>query len=322
MKNRINNGIFILSLDFELFWGSPEKWDLSEKKECLLNTRNTIPKILSLFEKYDIHATWATVGFLFANNREQLHNYLPLNKPTYSNQNISSYIYLQNVGTDEKNDPFHFAPSLIKKILSTKNQELGSHTLSHYYCEEPGQKPEQFFEDLNKALLIAKDNFDVELKSLVLPRNQINNKYIKIAKEVNFKTVRSNPDVWFWNYKNLKFVPLIRAFDTLFSVSRSLTFDFQSINQSNGITQIPASRFFRPYKSSEKLIQNLKLRRIKKEMLYAAKNNRGYHLWFHPHNFGDYPEMNLFQLEDLLKYYKILNEKYNFSSMNMGEFVI
>lgn len=54
-------------------------------------------------------------------------------------------------------------------------------------------------------------------------------------------------------------------------------------------------------------------------MLYAAKNNSLYHLWWHPHNFGANINENLFILEEILKYYTYLNCKYKMKSLNMGE---
>lgn len=66
------NGSLVISLDFELHWGAAEKWDLANKSDYFDVTRKSIPKVLSLFEKFDVHATWATVGFLFGKNREQL----------------------------------------------------------------------------------------------------------------------------------------------------------------------------------------------------------------------------------------------------------
>ena len=85
--------------------------------------------------------------------------------------------------------------SLINK---TKGQELACHTYSHYYCNEEGQTIQQFDEDLKSAQIISKKNFNVELKSLVFPRNQINKDYLDIVINNGFKVVRSNPNVWFW----------------------------------------------------------------------------------------------------------------------------
>ena len=76
----MKKGKFVISLDFELHWGNPEKWDLNERKDCLNETRKSIPMVLDLFKKYEIHATWATVGILFAKNKSQLLKNLPSKK--------------------------------------------------------------------------------------------------------------------------------------------------------------------------------------------------------------------------------------------------
>jgi len=317
----MKKGNFIISLDFELHWGAAEKWDLTDKevKKYFENTRVSIPLVLDLFKKYQIHATWATVGFLFAKNKEQLLKYIPENKPSYYNSSLSYYRLLDNneIGNNEDDDPYHFAPSIISQIIKTQNQEMSSHTFAHYYCNEKGQNVEQFEADLIAAQKISKDNFNIELKSLVFPRNQFNSDYLYIAKKNGIKVVRSNPDVWFWK-KKFKLLSLARAFDTLFPISKSLTFS-QELKIQEGILLLPASRFLRSYSNKEKLIHKIKLNRIKSEMSLAAKEGKGYHLWWHPHNFGYSMKENLSFLEDILKHYKILNDKYGFISVNMIE---
>ena len=72
----MRKGNFIVSLDFELHWGAPELWDLNEMREYFNDTRIGIPLVLKLFEKHEIHATWATVGFLFAKDKKQLLEYV------------------------------------------------------------------------------------------------------------------------------------------------------------------------------------------------------------------------------------------------------
>ena len=52
-------------------------------------------------------------------------------------------------------------------------------------------------------------------------------------------------------------------------------------------------------------------------MYFAAKNNLNYHLWWHPHNFGEDIDKNMEQLENIIKYYQYLNSKFNFISKNM-----
>ena len=65
-------GTLLVSLDFELFWGMLDQCALEDYQDNVLGGRTAIPRLLQLFEKYGIHATWATVGFLFAENYQEL----------------------------------------------------------------------------------------------------------------------------------------------------------------------------------------------------------------------------------------------------------
>lgn len=315
----MKNGKLIISLDFELHWGGAEKWDLSKRSAYFLETRKSIPTVLKIFEDNNIKATWATVGFLFAKNKQQLLQFSPQEKPAYNNQSLSYYTIFDQVGADETSDPYHFGYSLIQKIIQTSGQELATHTFAHYYCLENGQNIQQFEADLKAAQAIAKENFNVSLQSLVFPRNQYNSEYLKVAKEQGIKVVRSNPEVWFWQKSYGKFTPLFRAIDTLFGVSKSLTFKQESI-QTKEVVILPASRFFRPFATKEKSIQRIKINRIKNEMLFAAKNAENYHLWWHPHNFGNDVQENIKQLNEIIFHFKMLEKKYNFTSQTMGNF--
>lgn len=310
-------GKFIISLDFELHWGGAHQWDLKKMHNYFLDGRKAVVQMLDLFQQHQVRATWATVGYLFAKDKEQLLSYCPDLKPSYTNGNISAYHYFDQVGKNEQEDPFHFGGSLIQEILNTPGQELATHTFSHYFCTEEGQTVAQFEADLKAAQKIADENFGIFSKSLVFPRNQYNPEYLKIVRENHIQTLRSNPDVWFWNKSYGKFTPLFRAADTLISISSGLSFDGKDLEINHDILEIPASRFFRPYIKKEEFFQALKMKRIKTEMLQAAKNNKIYHLWWHPHNFGNDLQRNMLQLKEILAYFTELKELYGFQSANM-----
>ncbi|WP_222998071.1 polysaccharide deacetylase family protein [Salinicoccus roseus] len=63
---------------------------------------------------------------------------------------------------------------------------------------------------------------------------------------------------------------------------------------------IKASRFLKPQNGTPKVLRSLQLRRIKNEMTEAAKNNKYYHLWWHPHNFSVSPEENFRFLKSII----------------------
>ena len=135
----MNTGTLVISLDFELHWGVSDRRTIDSYRENLDNVPLVVNRLLDLFEKRGIHGTWATVGMLFCQRKEELFSYVkPENRPIYKNPRCSNYVVAEEAGENEKDDPYHYAPSLIRKIKSTPFQEIATHTFSHYYCLEPG----------------------------------------------------------------------------------------------------------------------------------------------------------------------------------------
>ena len=112
----IKNGALVISLDFELYWGILDQKRINHYEKNLNGVKRAIEKTLNLFDKYDIHATWATVGFLFAQHIDELKLFFPQEKPNYHHSSLNPYNYINNT-TSLKKD-YHFAPQLIEKIKS------------------------------------------------------------------------------------------------------------------------------------------------------------------------------------------------------------
>jgi len=317
---KINNGGFVISLDFELFWGVKDTANEAYKQN-ILGVHNVLPKILELFDAYNVNATVATVGFIFFQNKEELLLNLPSLKPTYINTKCSPYEdnFIENI-KDENNDMF-FALSLIDLLKKQNNIEIGTHTFCHYYCWEKGQTIEQFEADIQAAVETAKQN-GIYIKSIVFPKNNINKEYLSVLLKYGITSYRGNPNSFFENTTNtfsrIK-NRILRLLDTYIDVGGSNLIAYSDIFCNKSLINIPASRFLRPYNAKLSIFDGLKLNRIKKEMTKAAKENKIYHLWWHPHNFGINMEKNLSMLENILKHYKYLNEKYKFNSYTMNQ---
>ncbi|UII24848.1 polysaccharide deacetylase family protein [Fulvivirga maritima] len=321
----MKGGTLVISLDFELHWGGSEKWTLNDsKKQYFENTRKCIPTLLTLFESSGISVTWATVGFLFFKEKKELLANLPEVEPTYNDSSISAYNYLKNnwVGDTEEEDPFHFAHSLLDLVKASRGQEISTHSFSHYYCNEDGQTAEQFYSDL-KAADGAAQKFDVIPKSLVFPRNQYNAEYLKACKRAGIEIVRVNPLDWWWQIDSTqsesKWKRLNRGADAYFSIGGKTSFSLSQIKKEEGVWLLPASRLLRPYNPKELFLNDLKIKKIKKEMTLAAKNNEVYHLWWHPHNFGNYTQENINGLVEIVNHYQFLHKEYGMNSKSMGE---
>ncbi len=181
-------GALVISLDFELHWGVRDHRRLdAEERKRLLAAREVVPEILSAFRDHSIRATWATVGLLFARTREEALNCRPERMPRY--EQISLDPYGEPIGRDEAEDPFHFAPSLIRMIAREPGQEMASHSYSHYYSLESGQSEEEFKADVASAKRIG-ENSGYRLRSYVFPRNQVRRSYLPILRQAGFCAYR------------------------------------------------------------------------------------------------------------------------------------
>ena len=63
------NGKLVISLDFELLWGMRDKKTIETYGENILGVQQSIPKMIEIFNEYEINATFSTVGFLFAKKK-------------------------------------------------------------------------------------------------------------------------------------------------------------------------------------------------------------------------------------------------------------
>lgn len=317
-NNKDSNGTLIVSLDFELFWGMQDCISFEKYEEYVLGGRKAIPQMLQLFEKYKIHATWATVGFQFAHNYDQLKQFFPKEdqRPTYDNPDLSAYRCFDDIGCDEEQAPCFYAPSLIKMIGEYDGQEIASHTFSHYYCKESGQTTAQFKADMQAALAIAGEQ-GYDLSSVVLPRNQCTKEHIQVLRELEFAVYRDEENDWI--HEKVSFRPLMRVL-RLMDVYFPLTGHGGYIPKNeDGIINLTGSRMYKPILRQLGFMEGLKVRRIKKQMLHAAKKGLTFHLWWHPHNVGVMTQRHLDQLEEIFTYYNQLRDRYGMRSLNMRE---
>jgi len=316
-----SRGIFTISLDFELFWGVRDLYTQQQYAGNLLGGREAIGKILALFAEYEIHATWATVGFLFCSGRDELLKNQPELLPAYEESLLSPYPAIANTGNSEEEDPLHYAPSLVKQIAATPGQEMATHTFSHYYCLEKGQTAEAFRADLEAACKVAAGE-GIELRSLVFPRNQFNEEYLSVCRELGIIAYRGNQQNWMYRASTTSGEPklkrLARLADAYLNLSGFNGHPATVLGETLPFN-IPASRLLRSVSSPLKLLEPLRLQRIRKEMSHAAENGLVYHLWWHPHNFGNDISGNTAFLRQILRHYRQLSERHGMRSMGMAE---
>ena len=113
----MQTGVFTISLDHEQHWGVSANRTVESYRINLDNERAAIYRMLDLFRTYEIHATWAIVGMLFCNDKNELLKWLSgIDKPDYANKKLSNFELAKKVGFNEKEDPCHLHQSLCFQI--------------------------------------------------------------------------------------------------------------------------------------------------------------------------------------------------------------
>lgn len=319
LRNKADSGKFVISLDFELYWGMHDVYKVEEYEKNIFGSHLAVPEILKLFSAYNIEATWAVVGMMNFKTLDELKSNIPSELPNYETEKLSAY-YLMN---QEYCDTYHakllFAPELIKLIEETTGQEVGSHTFSHYYVLEKGQSINEFKADAEQFSNTMKTNENC-MKSIIFPRNQINQEYLSVCHDMGFLTYRGNEKGWVYQIKASDRQNFLKRGLRLMDMYINL-FGYQSYKldlvSKNELLNIKGSRQLKPVSTSLKWLERRRLKRILTSMTHAAKKGEIYHLWWHPHNFGVQLDENLAFLKEILEHYQLLKERYNFQSINM-----
>lgn len=308
---------FVISLDFELFWGVHDTQTVAAYGRNVLGVWQAIPRLLAMFRRDRIRATWATVGMLMCRDVRQWREIRPALLPGYTRAGLSPYRLDSLAG---ENARLFFARPLVEQILATPGQELATHTYSHFYCNEPGATPEQFGADLACARFMAAD-LGAAYRSIVLPRNQMSEPFLAVLPEAGIDVFRGNTQHWLYRDGNAVAGGLagrmLRYADACLPLSGQ-----RGVRERRhgSLVDVPASLFLYPWTATRRTLPGLRLRRIKAAMSAAARQGGIFHLWWHPHNFGAHLDENLALLDAVLRHYRLLADDYGMQSRCMADF--
>lgn len=318
----LKNGSFIISLDFELFWGYIDTDSLEKHKGRMQKTRRAVLELIDVFEENNIKVTWSTVGMLMLEDADDLKRVIrDFEIPEYGDERLNNYkTFMELLSHEEYSDDVFFASKLVEKLKAAQHQSIGTHTFSHYYCLEKGQTDKDLGKDLSIAMAVAEES-GIKAESIVFPRNQYRTGSLSLLRDYGILSYRGNPDQYIYKTRLVDNLAIRAAhlLDTYWNIAGHITHTAPEME--NGLYNIKASRFLRPLTNRNMPFKKLQLRRIKNEMSYAAKNNHYYHLWWHPHNFSGLTKENIRFLQEIINHFKYLNETYNFSSESIESYV-
>jgi hypothetical protein len=246
-------GKLTISIDLELAWGfwdilTPDILRLSQSAE-----RPICDKLLELFDRHHIPATWAVVAAVLDRASAQ-------SRPG-----------------DEAS---WYAPEIIERIRAAKvSHEIGSHGGRHVYYDR--MSAVEAAEDLEFVKQIHRDN-GLALASFVFPRNAIG--HLDLLARAGLRTFRGADTGW------VRLAPKLgaRAGKVVTFADKILPIPPAPAraHRSGGLIDVPGSMLL-PGRDGARRVSMPAVSRAKLAMglAWARRSGETFHFWFHPCNF-------------------------------------
>jgi peptidoglycan/xylan/chitin deacetylase (PgdA/CDA1 family) len=310
------HGIFTLSLDFELIWGTLDKGGPERfRRACEIEREVVIDRLLSLLGEFEISATWCIVGHLFLDSCAPVNGVKHPDIVRPSHSWVDDDWFAQDPCGNEQSDPIFYGSSLIEKIRACPvQQEIGCHSFSHVIFGDEGCSRETAVSELSSCVRLARE-LGIELRSFAFPRNKIG--HLDALREHGLQCYRGPEPVWYERPR----VPhpvkrLAHLTDVLTARQPPVV---QPRQDAVGLWNVPGSMMFFPMHGRRRYIPiAVRIRRAIKGLERAARDQGIFHLWFHPTNLADERETMFAGLRAIFERADALRRTGQITVMPMG----
>jgi len=316
---QLDCGVFTISLDFELVWGTldifgPDKWNGLYKYERDV----VIDKLLELFVEFDISATWCILGHLFLEkcSSENGVKHPEIVRPQHRWHPEDWFVHDHSENAEIA--PNFYGRDLVEKIRDCRvAQEIGSHSFSHVIFGDDGCSPETAQSELAECLKLARE-MDIEMSSFVFPRNKIG--HLDLIRNAGFECYRGVEPNWFEKspYPS-RFRRMMRMLDVLRAAKPPVVLPER---EESGLWNIPGSAMYFPMHGIRRYVPlGLRTKRSIKGLDAAAQEKKIFHFWFHPTNMADEPQKMFAGLRKVLEHADALRQKGRLKIAPMKEII-
>ena len=315
----LERGVFTLSVDFELLWGTVDKHGPERfRAACELERREILDRLLNLFEEFETPATWCIVGHLFLSQcrRKNGRKHPEIVRPTHA---WLQQDWFAHDPCDREHDGHLFlGRSLVEKIRACRvPQEIGCHTFSHVIFGDAGCSRATAESELTECVRLARE-MGIELRSFAFPRDRVG--HLDVLREHGLVCYRGREPHW---YERRKLPEPLRRLASLVGVLVASEPPVVLPEwQAAGIWNIPGSMIYFPNHGLRRHIPiALRVRRAVKGLNAAAREKKIFHLWFHPTNLADDTEAMFMGLRAILQHAHELRTRGALALMPMGDLV-
>lgn len=303
-------GVFTVSLDTELAWGSFDKGGVDRYREAYRETPAIIERLCELFDEYGVSATWAVVAHLFADCDGHDADGQSGN-PDLTDTGRAEWLANApcSTGVDRS---LWYAPELLTRIGDCATpQDVGLHGYSHLVFDDHSRAAAEA--EFTDALAAARD-VGLDPSSFVFPRNEI--AHVDVLAEHGLDVYRGVDARW---YEQTPLGPgrkPLRFLDEAIARTPPVV----RPTESDGVVCLPGSQIFRPAQGAWALTPaGTQFARACKGLDRAIATGNVYHLWFHPFNLAGDAYQHYDILENILSYVDTLRANDELEIMSMSD---
>lgn len=263
-----NKARLIISLDFELGWGSIENgfWKKRQDAGVYKQLRRNMAELMAFLDERELVLSWATVGAMVSDR----HDLDLVHIPDSLQAKYAAFIKEADAASSDGRD-------LYEMVLNAKTtQHVCSHTYSHVRFSYPDYSEDAITQDLLLSKSSKKDS-PTPIDALVFPLNH-DTSYAPLVR-AGYKLGRSKPVYRFGQ----KLGPAGKILDQIVLPPPMVE---ETIDE-HGMVHHSGSMFFN-WPGSHTVIRkayvkNAAYRGLRK----AVANNQSLHLWLHPYNLAE-----------------------------------
>src|SRR5262245_15822840 len=168
----LERGIFTLSLDLELIWGTQDLFGPEAFRAACMRERGLVGRLVETLERHGVSATWCIVGHLFLERCDaDAAKHPEIVRPSHAW--VRGDWFQHDPGGTEESAPLFLGRSLVEGICSSRvPQEVGSHSFSHVIFGDRGCSRETASSEIAACAALAR-RMGLELRSFAFPRNSV-----------------------------------------------------------------------------------------------------------------------------------------------------
>lgn len=298
-------GQFVISLDFELAWGTRGRPAAAKVGPYLEGTRDAIRGLLNLFEEFDISATWATVGGLLMAQPGAMRRH----------RMIADSRFDDIPPGDHLSAPNWYAEDVLEQILNCSvRQEIGCHTLTHIYVNSKQAGRHELSDELDLFIELFKEAGLQRPRSFVYPKAY--QAHFDLLAERDFYAYRGPEDRWYERLPGRFPAAGLRIVDGIAGFTPQVR---RCEHYSRNLWMVPASQFYSPFMGAGRFVpMHSRVRMAIAGLNQAARHGGVYHLWTHPFNLGLDADELLSGLRHIISHAAQLRDKGCLQTVSMG----